>query len=265
MAICARRVWKTLDPTVRTIGPTMRRVGPAWHAGAMCGRYANYLATQDLLDHFSVAEAADDARLLPPSWNVAPMQVASVVTLTPTGEGESPAAERRLIAARWGLVPAWAKDPAMGAKMFNARSETVAEKPSFRSAYAKRRCLVPANGYFEWQKRGDAKQPYFIYPADDGPLAFAGLWETRKDGDARTFTFTILTTAARGDLASIHDRQPVMLAEDLHEPWLHLATAPAELDAIIAAPAPALATRAVGRAVGNVRNNGPELVEADAG
>jgi len=224
----------------------------------MCGRYANFLDEQDLLDDFAVAEAAGDARLLPPSWNIGPMQLAPIVTLTPVG-GDTPP-HRRLVAARWGLVPTWAKDPSIGAKMFNARSETVAEKPSFRAAFAQRRCLVPASGYYEWQARQDGKQPYFIYPEDESPLAFAGLWETRKDADVRTFTFSILTTAARGDLAAIHDRQPVMLGAEVRDAWMAPDASPAELAAVMATPAPAMATRPVGKAVGNIRNDDPSLV-----
>ncbi len=228
----------------------------------MCGRYANFLDEQDLLDEFAVAEAAEDARLLPPSWNIGPMQLAPVVTLAPVG-GDAPR-HRRLVAARWGLVPTWAKDSSLGAKMFNARSETVAEKPSFRAAFAQRRCLVPASGYFEWQAREGGKQPYFIYPEDESPLAFAGLWETRKDSDVRTFTFSILTTAARGDLAAIHDRQPVMLRADERIAWMDVDASADELMAVMASPTPAMATRPVGKAVGNIRNDDPSLITAVA-
>jgi putative SOS response-associated peptidase YedK len=152
----------------------------------------------------------------------------------------------------------------MGAKMFNARSETVAEKPSFRAAFAQRRCLVPASGYYEWQERTGGKQPYFIYPEDASPLAFAGLWETRKDSDVRTFTFSILTTAARGDLAAIHDRQPVMLRADERDAWMDADASADDLRAVMASPAPAMATRPVGKAVGNIRNDDPSLVTAVA-
>jgi putative SOS response-associated peptidase YedK len=228
----------------------------------MCGRYANFLDEQDLLDDFAVAEAAHDARLLPPSWNVGPMQLAPIVTLTPVGQDPAAPRPRRLITARWGLVPAWAKDASAGAKMFNARSETVAEKPSFRAAFAQRRCLVPASGYYEWQSRASGKQPYFIFPADESPLAFAGLWETRKDSDVRTFTFSILTTAARGELASIHDRQPVMLRDVERDAWMDADASIDELMAVIASPTPTMATRPVGRAVGNIRNDDPSLVAA---
>jgi len=227
----------------------------------MCGRYANFLDEQDLLDSFAIAEAAEDARLLIPSWNIGPMQLAPIVTLTPAGDGPAAVRTRRLVAARWGLVPTWAKDSSVGAKMFNARSETVAEKPSFRAAFAKRRCLVPASGYYEWQARAEGKQPYFIFPGDGSPLALAGLWETRKDGDIRSFTFSILTTAARGHLAAIHDRQPVMLRPPQREAWMDSDASADELIAVISSPAPEMATRPVGKNVGNIRNDDPSLVE----
>lgn len=152
----------------------------------------------------------------------------------------------------------------MGATMFNARSETVAEKPSFRAAFAQRRCLVPASGYYEWQARAGGKQPYFIYPEDESPLAFAGLWETHKDSDVRTFTFSILTTAARGDLAAIHDRQPVMLRADERDAWMDADASADDLMAVMASPTPAMAMRRVGKAVGNIRNDDPSLVTAVA-
>ena len=228
----------------------------------MCGRYANFLDEQDLLDGFAVAEAADDARLLPPSWNIGPMQLAPIVTLTPVGDDAAAPRDRRLVAARWGLVPSWAKDSSMGAKMFNARSETVAEKPSFRAAFAQRRCLVPASGYYEWQARAAGKQPYFILAEDGSPLAFAGLWETRKDGEVRTFTFSILTAAATGKLAEIHDRQPVMLRPAERDAWMDADASADELMAVIASPAPGMALRPVGKNVGNIRNDDPSLVEA---
>ena len=229
-------------------------MGRPWHAGAMCGRYANFLETQDILDTFAIAEAADDARLLQPSWNIAPTQLAPIVTLAPDG------ATRRLVAARWGLVPTWAPDPSIGSRLFNARSETAATKPSFRSAFAKRRCLVPASGYYEWLARPDGKQPYFIHPVDGSPVAFAGLWETRAEGDGRLFTFSILTTAARGDLAAIHERQPVMLGTDARDAWMDAETPPDELTAVLASDSPPVEARPVSKEVGNVRNNDPSLV-----
>lgn len=230
----------------------------------MCGRYVNALTEQELLDEFELAVKADDPRLLPedwhPSFNVAPTHEVLVVA----GPTEK-LPERHLEPARWGLVPSWAKDPGIGARMINARSETVAEKPSFRSAFAKRRCLVPASGYYEWQVTPDGKVPHYIHAADDAALAFAGLYEFWRDkaaGDGAEWlvTCTILTTAARGEMTAIHDRQPVMLTHEERGGWLDPESTPDELFAAIDAPAPELAWHHVGKAVGSPRNNSPELI-----
>lgn len=221
----------------------------------MCGRYADFLADQDLADAFSLALTADEPRLLPPSFNVAPTQLVRVVRASDVG--------LRLDLAAWGLVPSWAKDPSVGARMINARLETIADKPSFRTAFSKRRCVVPASGYYEWQTTAEGKRPYYIHPADDAPLAFAGLLEAwrRSPADEWLITCAIVTTAARGDLAQIHDRQPVMMRRDAWKTWLDQASAGDDLFAAASADAPDLAWHEVGRAVGNVRNNSAHLVE----
>jgi len=138
-------------------------VGRSCHPGGMCGRFVNFLKERETVEEFGIAEVAVDAHGLAPSWNVAPQQVAPIVTPVPDGPG------RRLVAARWGLVPSWSKDARSGARMFNARSETAHSKPAFRSAFAERRCLVPANGYYEWEATADGKRPYYIHPADGSP------------------------------------------------------------------------------------------------
>ncbi|WP_062069472.1 SOS response-associated peptidase [Demequina sediminicola] len=227
----------------------------------MCGRYANFLSEQALVDHFHLARVADEPRLLDPNWNVSPTQQVAIIV---PGKPDDPG--RRLEAAHWGLVPSWAKDPSIGSRMINARSETAAEKPSFRSAFAKRRCLVPASGYYEWQTGADGKQPFYIHAVDDAPLAFAGLYEFWRDkslGDDAPWlvTTTIMTTAARGDMRDIHDRQPVMLGADAVETWLDRDAAQGTLFDVIAMPAPEVEWHAVHKAVGSPRNNGPENVE----
>ena len=233
---------------------------------SMCGRYANFLAEQDLIDHFAIATIADDARL-EPSWNIAPtQQVAIVVPPRAATESSEQDPGRRLETATWGLVPSWAKDPSIGSRMINARSETLAEKPSFRTAFAKRRCLVPASGYFEWRTDADGKQPFYIHPADDAPLAFAGLYEFWKDkalGDDAPWlvTTTIVTTAARGAMRDIHDRQPVMMTADAVEAWLDRDADQGTLLDVIAMPAPELAWHPVRKAVGSPRNNAPENIQ----
>ncbi len=146
--------------------------------------------------------------------------------------------------------------------MFNARWETVAQKPSFRSAYKRRRCLVPANGYYEWQKHPDGKQPYFIHAADGTPVAFAGLYEFWPDqGDDALVTFSILTAQAMGDMARIHDRVPVMLGADARDAWLDVESDPDELQVVIASTPPPMDVTRVGGDVGNVRNNHAGLIE----
>ncbi|MBN2177756.1 MAG: SOS response-associated peptidase [Demequinaceae bacterium] len=219
----------------------------------MCGRYVNFLRERETIEAFAIAEVTEAARLLPPSWNVAPMHHAPVAIVSPETDA------RCLVTARWGLLPSWAKEPSIGAKMFNARSETVDVKPAFRSAFVKRRCLVPANGYYEWQATPEGKMPHFIHPADDSPAAFAGLWEIW--GQDRLLTFTILTTATQGDLARIHDRQPVMLTPEARDAWMDPRTTPDELRAVIASKMPPVEARPVGRDVGNVHNNHSGLIE----
>ncbi len=221
----------------------------------MCGRYADFVAYQDMVEAFSLATDADDGRLLPPSFNVAPMHRVHIVRATK--------AARTLDVATWGLVPSWAKDPAIGARMINARVETVADKPSFRAAFARRRCIVPASGYYEWRTDASGKQPFFIHTADGSPLAFAGLVEAWRHGAADDWLITcaIVTTAARGDLQSLHDRQPVMMRTEAWRTWLDPASGKDDLLAATADDAPALVWHEVDTAVGNVRINTPELVE----
>ena len=157
---------------------------------------------------------------------------------------------------RWGLVPHWAKDPAVGAKMNNARAETVAEKPSFREAYRKRRCLIPANGFYEWKLESGRKQPYYIYPNRGELFAFAGLWEQRNDLQ----TCCIITTEANAKMASVHDRMPVIVSPQEYSNWL---TGGAGL--LQPCPERSIEIRRVGREVNNARNEGPGLIEPGEG
>jgi len=221
----------------------------------MCGRYANFLTEQELVDAFAIATIADDARLLPPNWNLGPMQQGLIVRQGPDG--------RVAEAAKFGLVPTWAKDPAVGARAFNARVETIAEKPTFKNAFLKRRCIVPANGYFEWKKDGAEKTAHFIHAADGSPLAFAGLVGVWRPAESEPWlvSFSIVTTASRDLMETIHDRQPAMLDTDYVEVWLDPQSHPDDLFAAVAAPTPELTWHVVDKRVGNVRNNDPELVE----
>ena len=204
-----------------------------------------------------------------PSYNIAPTsQVAIVLDSAKT---EPPT--RRLEVARWGLVPSWAKHVKIGARAFNARAEELEDKPMFRNALAKRRAVVPASGYYEWKQVGDQKIPHYIHPADESPMFFAGLYEWWKDASkpdddpARwVLSFTILTRDSIGRLGSIHDRMPLFIDPDHADAWLDPDTDNVRdvLDAAIdAAPAIAdeLDNHVVSKAVGNVRNDSPELIE----
>ncbi len=216
----------------------------------MCGRYASSRPADDLAAHFDVDSPADEA--LPPSYNVAPTDPVYVV-LERQGE-------RQLRVVRWGLVPSWAKDPKVGARFINARRETVADKPAFRAAFARRRCLVPADGYYEWPRQDGGKQPYFLSSSRDEPLAMAGLYEVWKSpDDAYLWTCTVITTEAADDLGHIHDRTPLLVPPSAWQRWLDPETADPGADLLVPATPGVLQAWPVSAAVGNVRNNGPEL------
>ncbi len=217
----------------------------------MCGRYAITTDPEVLAALLGLAEApAYDVR-----YNLAPTQLAPVARLDPNGDVS-------LTPLRWGLVPTWAKDPAFGARTINARSETAAEKPSFRSAWKQRRCIVPASWFYEWRSDGDkVKTPLRIERRDGETLTFAGLWESWKgNSEVPGFeSFTILTTAANGTLAPLHDRMPVILVDrDARERWLDLRT-PDAASLMQPAPDDLLHYFAVSTRVNSVRNEGPEL------
>jgi putative SOS response-associated peptidase YedK len=173
----------------------------------MCGRYTLATTPEALADAFALTEVPD----FPRRYNIAPTQpVATIVQ-----DGKTPRRKFRLM--RWGLIPSWAKDPAIGNKLINARAETVQEKPSFRNAFKRRRCLIPADGFYEWQKiKGSSKQPYYFHLNDGKLFAFAGLWESWNDIE----TCTILTTAANDLLQPVHDRMPVIVGPQLYDTWL---------------------------------------------
>jgi putative SOS response-associated peptidase YedK len=188
-----------------------------------------------------------------PRYNIAPTQEAPVIRVAAGGE-------REMAMLRWGLLPFWARDPRMGSKLINARSETVTEKPSFRNAFRKRRCLVPACGFFEWTGEAGQKVPHAITLADRKLFAFAGLHErwTSPEGEALE-TYTILTTAANHAMSAIHDRMPVILADADHDAWLH--GPPEDAQALLRPCADELIrTRIVSRALNNPRNDSPELL-----
>jgi len=233
----------------------------------MCGRFVVANVGSELVGVLRVDVEADD--LPAPSYNVAPTsQVAIVLDSAKT---EPPT--RRLEPARWGLVPAWAKDPSIGSKAFNARAEEVEDKPMFRNALVKRRAVVPASGYYEWKTTDTGKVPHYIHPADDEPLFFAGLYEWWRnpaladdDPNRWMLSFTILTRDSIGDLGSIHDRMPLFLDADFADAWLDptVENVGDILDAAIDAAPPlaeTLENHVVSKAVGNVRNDSPDLIE----
>ncbi len=191
----------------------------------MCGRFASFRQAQELADAFDVDEVTEAARAVLPSYNVAPTQPVRIV-LDRAGTAGAPP-HREMHAARWGLVPAWATDLRVGYKMINARRESLDDRPAFRVSLQRRRCVVPADGYYEWQRRGGAKTPYFIHGAAAAPIAFAGLYafwrdpERADDDPARwVLSTTIVTTAAVAELAGLHDRVPVVLDAAERERWL---------------------------------------------
>ncbi len=188
------------------------------------------------------------------SWNVAPTAPVPVVRMSQTHDA------RVLDTARWGLVPPWAKDLRAGARMINARSETVATSKAFASSFARRRCLVPADGWFEWIREGKQRRPFYMTPADGAPLAFAGIWTAW--GPESTLTCSILTTAALGDLTRVHDRMPLILPRDRWPAWLAGGGEPDELlQPLSPAELAAIEIREVRPDVGSVRNNGPHLLD----
>lgn len=175
----------------------------------MCGRFTLHSRLNLLLQQFAI-EAGPE---LAPRYNIAPTQQVPVVRMTTSG--------RELVPMRWGLVPFWAKDVKIGNRMINARAETVASKPAFRNAYKSRRCLVPADGYYEWQKRGKEKQPFYIHMEDGQPFAMAGLWESWHTGkEDAVESFTIITTDANAATEPVHDRMPAILSPEEYEMWL---------------------------------------------
>lgn len=225
----------------------------------MCGRYVVATPFQQMALDFGAVTAVTEVEFAA-HYNLAPTAAVPVLWQRAEDEGVL-----RLDVARWGLVPYWAKDPGIGVRAFNARIETADQKPMFRSAFVRRRCVLPADGYYEWRKgEGKAKQAMFIHAQDGSQLAFAGLYERWKDAEGRPlWSVSILTGPAVGDeLASIHDRMPLTVARDRIEAWLdpELRDAERVRSLLDLETVPDWTARAVGPAVGNVRNNAPELI-----
>jgi len=218
----------------------------------MCGRITLKAPAGEIAAQFDLTVPP----ALEPRYNIAPTQPVLAVRRDPAGV-------RSGDLLRWGLIPPWSPDPRVGAKMFNARSETVVDKPAFREAFAERRCLIPASGFYEWRKQGKQRQPYYFFAADERLLALAGLWERWEyPGGEVIESCSILTTAANRLMKRIHHRMPVILSDEDHERWL--ATEPgraADLMPLLRPSAESLLRRwPVAPLVGSVKNDGPELI-----
>lgn len=223
----------------------------------MCGRYFLQREPHELASYYEAVAAVPNH---PPSWNVAPTQDALALRRHPeTGE-------RHLGVLRWGLVPRWARDASGAAKLMNARSEGIAEKPSFRDAFQRRRCIIPADGFYEWRQEGSRKQPYAVALRSGEPMSLAGLWEGWKQPDGEWLrTFTIVTTEANAKQALVHHRMPVILPREAWAAWL--GEEPAEPDGLLAllrpCPAEILASWPVGARVGRFSENDAALIARD--
>jgi putative SOS response-associated peptidase YedK len=201
---------------------------------------------------------------LPPRYNIAPGQPVAAVRPNAGGGGDA-GGGRELTLFQWGLIPSWSKDPAIGSRMINARAETAAEKPSFRAAMKRRRCLIPASGFYEWAKAGPAKQPYFFHMKDNRPFALAGLWERWLSEDGSELeTCAILTTSPNALVENIHQRMPVIIAPEDYDPWLDPANEkPATLQHLLRPfPAEEMETIPVSCRVNDPKNDDPACVEA---
>jgi len=221
----------------------------------MCGRYTLRTPVEKLAEEFGLEDSSVD---LPPNYNVAPTQGVAAV-LAENGH-------RRLEVLRWGLIPPWADDPQIGSRMINARAETAHEKPSFRRAFRERRCLIPADGFYEWKRTNGTKQPYYIHMKEGRPFAFAGLWESWREEDGpEVRSCAILTTRPNALASEIHDRMPVILPAGSREAWLDPEAEKEELLALLEPyPEDEMETYPVSRYVNSPQNNDPRCVEPAA-
>lgn len=219
----------------------------------MCGRFALYADATDLAAAFDIAPPSPYAA----RYNITPTQAIAAVL---EADGE-----RVWHHLSWGLVPSWARDPKMGARMINARAETIAGKPAFRAALRRRRCLVPASGYYEWQATAAGKQPYFVYPAAGDCLALAAIWEHWERDGSVIESCAIVTRAATPRVAAVHDRMPVIIAPGDFARWLAPERAgPPPLDLLTRADDSGLCLRAVSKRVNSPRHDDPECIEPQA-
>ena len=222
----------------------------------MCGRYSLTLEPVELRQAFGLSMMPEEWA---PRYNIAPTQPVAVIT---------DAVTRKVEFMRWGLVPSWAKDISVGSKLINARAETVTEKPSFRSAFARRRCLILADGFYEWQKTGTKSPsiPYYFRLTNDRPFAFAGLWEVWQSSEGDELkTCTIITTEANARVAPVHDRMPVMLNPDMAWDWLGDGSKESLLKLLRPYPAEDMATYRVSRMVNDTEKDAAALIKPQTG
>lgn len=218
----------------------------------MCGRFTLATNTQKLAEAFAEFEVPAD---LPPRYNVAPSQPVAVVANN---------GQHKVEFFQWGLIPSWAKDPKIGNQMINARAETLAEKASFKNAYKRRRCLVLADGFYEWKKEGDnTKTPVYIRLASGEPFAFGGLWEMWQTAEDFILSCTIITTSPNELMAQIHNRMPLILPRDTYEQWLDPAErTPDQLNGLLKPyPAELMTAYPVSKLVNSPKNDSPVLIE----
>ncbi len=219
----------------------------------MCGRFTLATPEQDLVVQFNLPDIPD----LQPRYNIAPTQPVAAVRVPTSGR------DRELVMLHWGLIPFWAKDPGLGARLINARSETVADRPAFRAAFRRRRCLVPADGFYEWQKQNGTKQPFFIHLQDGRPFAFAGLWERWQDPDGGIIeSCTLLTTRPNELVRPLHNRMPVILHPRNYALWLDPETEDANVlrDLLDPYPSGEMEAYAVSRYVNSPQNEGADCI-----
>jgi putative SOS response-associated peptidase YedK len=223
----------------------------------MCGRFTLRTPLARVAELFELDSTGDWVSRQPPRFNVAPSQTVAAIRWNPERHA------RELVPLAWGLVPHWADDPAIGNRMINARAETVSGKPSFRDAFRRRRCLIPADGFYEWQKRGRSKQPYFIRLKEEQPFAFAGLWDRWDKLGEPIESCTIITTDANELVKPLHDRMPVMLDRDEAGRWLAAESAEPEALQSLLRPFPAelMVAYPVSTVVNSPRYDGPECIE----
>lgn len=220
----------------------------------MAGRYLLRLAGREIQDRYGVSGPADAPAEWQPRYNIAPGQIAPVVRAGESG--------RELAMLKWGFVPSWAEDPASGFKMINARAENVASSPAYRGAFRKRRCLVPADGFYAWRTTGDGKTPYLIEMKDGAPFALAGLWERWSKGEPALETFTIITCAPNALVRELYSTMPVILDREVWDAWLHSADTTIPQAVLQPYPAARMRARVVSKRVNKPENDDASVIDA---